>query len=61
MTDENYPYDKIFDQPHSGLIRQELITYTELDGRINRTTVVRTFFGSICLILMFIYHYIYVI
>ena len=33
MTDENYPYDKIFDQPHPGLIRQELVTYTELDGQ----------------------------
>jgi hypothetical protein len=46
MTDENYPYDKIFDQPHPGLIRQELVTYTELDGRVHRTTVTRSFFGD---------------
>jgi hypothetical protein len=46
MTDENYPYDKIFDQPHPGLIRQELVTYTELDGRVHRTTVTRAFFGD---------------
>ena len=44
MTNEHYPYDRIFDQPRPGLIRQELVTYTELDGRINRTTVTRTFF-----------------
>ena len=46
MTDENYPYDKIFDQPRPGLIRQELVTYTELDGQIHRTTVVRKFFAD---------------
>ena len=46
MTDKNYPYDKIFDQPRPGLIRQELVTYTELNGRINRTTVTRTFFSD---------------
>ena len=44
MTDENYPYDRIFEKPRPGLIRQELVTYTELDGQIPRTTVVRKFF-----------------
>ena len=44
MTDENYPYDKIFDKPRPGILRQELVTYTELDGQITRTTVVRKFF-----------------
>jgi hypothetical protein len=43
MTDENYPYDKIFDQPRPGILRQELITYSEIDGQIIRTTVVRKF------------------
>ena len=46
MTDKNYPYDKIFDQPRPGLIRQELVTYTELNGRIYRTTVTSSFFSD---------------
>ena len=46
MTDENYPYDKIFDQPSPGILRQELITYSEIDGQIIRTTVVRKFFAD---------------
>lgn len=46
MTDSPYPYDRIFDQPHEGLIRQELTTYTELDGQIIRTTVTRQFFAD---------------
>ena len=44
MTESSYPYDKIFDQPHEGLIRQELTPYTESDGQIIRTTVTRQFF-----------------
>ena len=44
MTESLYPYDKIFDQPHEGLIRQELTTYMESDGQIIRTTVTRQFF-----------------
>lgn len=43
MIDEHYPYDKIFDQPHEGLLRQELVTYKQIDGQIIRTTVVRKF------------------
>jgi hypothetical protein len=46
MTDEHYPYDRIFDQPNPGILRQELITYSEIDGQIIRTTVVRKFFAD---------------
>jgi len=46
MTDTNYPYDRIFEQPRPGILRQELTTYSEIDGQIIRTTVVRKFFAD---------------
>ena len=44
MTNDKYRYDQIFDQPQDNLLRQEFVTYKELDGVIIRTTVVRTFY-----------------
>jgi hypothetical protein len=46
MTDENYPYDRIFEKYRPGVLRQELTTYSEIDGQIIRTTVVRKFFAD---------------
>jgi len=46
MTNDKYRYDQIFDQPQANLLRQEFVTYKELDGEIIRTTVVRTFYAD---------------
>ena len=40
------PFNTQFDDPRPGLIRQELVTYEMIKGKLIRTTVVRNFFDD---------------
>lgn len=40
------PYDVSLSDPKEGLIRQELITYQLIDGKLIKNVVIRTFFKN---------------
>jgi hypothetical protein len=45
--ESEWEYDAYFDQPEPGLVQQERITYKRReDGKIERETIVRRFYGN---------------
>lgn len=46
MTSDKSPYEICFSDPVEGLIRQELISYRVIDGKMYKVTVEREFQGD---------------
>jgi hypothetical protein len=44
--DDNWIYDKIFQQPKPGLFQEEHIEYVVVGKRIKKTTITRKFYGD---------------
>lgn len=38
-----WEYDRLFDQPYEGLIKQEFVTYKKVRGKLIKETITRRF------------------
>jgi len=44
--DTTYKYDKVFDQPRSGLCQQEFVSYEKVNGILTKTVVIRKYYSD---------------
>ena len=45
LLDSNWTIDHIMDQPDGNTVLQEHITYRKVNGRMERTTITRRYYG----------------